>query len=243
MPHSPSSSRSSTQSPVKINDALMETFNRWLASFRPEQLRPFGQVPEEEAFSRRNSMEVYNVVHLQRYAIQFPLTNRQVMARSKVVHMAFSPPYEIGGMEFVLAIPTKWWDERRLSPDDICTALRGEVEARVQGRPQEEIYPRQYRSELRDELEELIRSLPATTLDYKILEQAYLEQGTKKLSFEHKDWSINYTVMRGSTQEGIRAIELGFRRRDEEVDFVLPVGEARLTPSGLQDWLLIEISL
>ncbi|KAG8825401.1 hypothetical protein FRC17_008689 [Serendipita sp. 399] len=157
--------------------------------------------------------------------------------------MAFAPPHEIGGMEFVLAIPNKWWDERRLSPDDISTALRGEVEARVQGRPQEEIYPRQYRSELREELEELIRSLPATTLDYKLLEQAYHDRGTKTLGFEHKGWAINYTVMRGSTREGIRAVELGFRRGDEEVDFVLPVGDARLTPNGLQDWLLIEISL
>lgn len=122
----------------------MEPFDRWLSTFSPVQLRPYGQIPETESFSRRNSLEVNNAVSLSRVFIDIPITNQGLKARIEVVSMVFEPPFEVGGMSFRIVIPAWWWGAQKLTSEDVRMALRGEIEARLQGRPPEETFMRDY---------------------------------------------------------------------------------------------------
>lgn len=122
----------------------MEPFDRWLASFSIVQLRPFGQIPETESFSRRNSLEVHNTVSLSRVFIDLPITNQGLKAHTEVVSMEFEPPLEVGGMSFRIVVPAWWWGAQKLTPEDVRAALRREIEARLQGRPPEETFMRDY---------------------------------------------------------------------------------------------------
>jgi hypothetical protein len=168
MPHSPTNSRSSRDSPIRVSAYLrlrtchslsqvasgpMEPWDLWLSTFSANQLRPYGQIPETESFSRRNSLEVYNVVSLSRMFIDLPITNMDLKAHTEVVKMEFLPPLEIGGNLFPIVIPMWWWGAQKLNSEDIRAALRGEIEARLQGRPLEGTFVRDY-----------VRLLPFTAL-------------------------------------------------------------------------------
>jgi hypothetical protein len=168
MPHSPTNSRSSRDSPIKVSAFLrlptchsfsqvasgpMESWDFWLSTFSVNQLRPYGQIPETEPFSRRNSLEIHNVVSLSRMFIDLPITNMDLKAHTEVVKMEFLPPMEIGGNVFPIVIPMWWWGAQKLTSEDIRAALRGEIEARLQGRPLEGTFLRNY-----------VRLSPLTTL-------------------------------------------------------------------------------
>jgi hypothetical protein len=158
----------------------MEPFNLWIATYDDKQLRPYGQVPESEEFSRRSSNSHAQLnpallamgqqlsssptsstlasspesspgasarhlqVTLRRIEVDFKITNWDMQARSSVISMTFSPPPEIGGLVFRIDIPSKWWNEMRLTPEDVRQALRKEVVARLQGRLPEEVFVREY---------------------------------------------------------------------------------------------------
>lgn len=238
MPHSPTNSRSSAGSPVRVQDALMATFDSWLGAFTLEQLRPFGQVPETEEFSRRNSLEMRALVHLKREAVSFPVNNKGMLAHTEVVLMAFEPPQDIGGVNFVISIPERWWNERRLSPEDVRSALRGEVEARLQGRDQEEVFPRKYADELRTDLEECIRTMPATTFDFRPAFVTADQMGKTSGTLEdHGEWQIAYKIRDDSS------VRISLRRVDVATDLLVPVEVLKQSPGAVQDWVLLEVCL
>jgi hypothetical protein len=85
--------------------------------------------------------------------IDLPITNMDLKAHTEVVKMEFLPPMEIGGNVFPIVIPMWWWGAQKLTSEDIRAALRGEIEARLQGRPLEGTFLRNY-----------VRLSPLTTL-------------------------------------------------------------------------------
>ncbi|CAG8741805.1 1084_t:CDS:2, partial [Acaulospora colombiana] len=184
-------------------DAIMEPFDLWIATYDDKQLRPYGQVPESEEFSRRssNSHTQLNpallamsqpstsptsstlvspegspplgmrhlLVTLRRIEVDFKITNWEMQARSSVISMTFSPPPEIGGLVFRVDIPGKWWNEMRLTPEDVRGALRKEVVARLQGRLPEEVFVREYVKSLRADLEHCVHTLPVACFDFSLI--------------------------------------------------------------------------
>jgi hypothetical protein len=117
----------------------MKALLPWVDKFTDVQLRPFGQVPESVAFSRRNSREVRNDIEVVRVPVQLPVTNQGVasgiMANFELIAMAFTPPMELGVDSFRVNIPSQWWKTRRLSPDNVRAALKEEIRALLEGHP------------------------------------------------------------------------------------------------------------
>jgi hypothetical protein len=76
--------------------------------------------------------------------IDVPITNTDVKAQTEVVQMLFDPPVEIGGQIIPITIPAWWWGTAKLTADDVRASLRDEAEARLQGRPLEGTFMRNY---------------------------------------------------------------------------------------------------
>lgn len=214
----------------------MEPFDRWLSSFSVVQLRPFGQIPETESFSRRNSLEINNTVSLARVFVDLPITNQGRKARMEVISMEFDPPLEVGGMSFRIVVPAWWWGAQKLTPEDVRGALRGEIEARLQGRPPEEIFMRNYISELRTDIEECARTLPAT-LFAPLTEEDLEYAENEPLSVSHGDWLVTRHII------SEKNAKMNFQRRDVSLDVSLPLTVLHQSPGAAQDWVLMQVCL
>lgn len=214
----------------------MHPWDLWLSSFTVNQLRPYGQIPETESFSRRNSLEAHNTVSLRRMLIDVPITNMDVKAQTEVVQMLFDPPVEIGGQVIPITIPAWWWGTAKLTADDVRASLRGEAEARLQGRPLEGTFMRNYIVELRTELDHCARTLPATLFAPPMDDDPEYADATP-LSVTHNEWEVKRDIISDVT------VRMTFQRRDVTLDVSLPLTVLHQSPGAAQDWVLLQVSL
>ncbi|PVG02095.1 hypothetical protein CPB86DRAFT_794707 [Serendipita vermifera] len=286
MPHSPANSRSSKGSP-KPADAIMEPFDLWIASYDDKQLRPHGQVPETEEFSRRSSNSHAQLnpalamgqpstsptnsnqsspegspslgmrhlqVTLRRIEVDFKITNWEMQARSSVISMMFCPPPEIGGLVFRIDIPGKWWNEMRLTPEDVRAALRKEVVARLQGRLPEEVFVREYVKSLRADLEHCVHTLPVACFDFSLILPTPANgsgdssttnyspsslRGSPRAStipHLHQDWFVAARPINGT------AVKMVFQRSDVMTELSIPDPILQKSFNSIQDWVLLQLS-
>ncbi len=90
--------------------------------------------------------------------------------------------------------------------------------------------------ELRTDLEECARTLPAT-LFAPLVEDDLEYADNEPLSVSHNDWLVTRHVL------SERAAKLNFQRRDVMLDVSLPLHVLHQSPGAAQDWVLMQVCL